>query len=381
MVLNPVKASIFIISIFLLLTSLLLMINQTDNASAGRNVPLPKPLAQSSAAVIDGNIYIFGGQNANETHDKIMLLDPTEDTIETLNVTLPYPLNNPTVFSDGSRAYILGGEQGISGNGTVCYPERSRNLTIFTPPNIINTFPDFFPYGLEGNAVAYDGRYFLLFGNCMCSTEDVRRNVIRFDPLELEFDIIKNVLPLNLSGASAVWYNEAAYIFGGKSDKGKILDTIIRYDRQGECVMLDIHLPEPVYKMGAARRGPQVYILGGITPRGLSDQFLRIDLDEQTVQRTGFYLCQPRASRAVVTIGDNVYLIGGDTVTGAAENMEIVILPEMSENTREIEENSGDIVLTAGIIGSIIMLSAVAAIYVMDYRRYRKETNEKKEKK
>ena len=381
MVLKPVRGSLFIVTIFILLTSLLLMINQTDNARAGRNVPLPKPLAQSSAAVIDGNIYIFGGQNANETHDRIMLVDPTEDTIETLNVILPYPLNNPTVFSDGSRAYILGGEQGIPGNETVCYPERSRNLTIFTPPNIINTFPDFFPYGLEGNAVAYDGNYFFLFGNCMCSTDDVRRNVIRFDPLELEFDISKNVLPLNLSGASAVWYDEAAYIFGGKSDKGKILDTIIRYDQQGECKILDIHLPEPVYKMGVARRGAQVYILGGITPQGLSDQFLMMDLDEQKVQKTGFYLCQPRASRAVVTVDDDVYLIGGDTTTGAAETMEIVILPEMSENTKENGENSGDIVLTAGIIGSIIMLSAVAAIYVLDYRRYRKDKSEIEEKK
>jgi len=308
------------------------------------------------------------------------LVDPAEDTFKSLNVTLPYPLSNPTVFSDGVSAYILGGEQGIPGNGTVCYPERSRNLTIFTPPNIINTFPDFFPYGLEGNAVVYDGRYFLLLGNCMCSTEDVRRNVIRFDPLELEFDIIKNVLPLNLSGASAVWYDEAVYIFGGKSDKGKILDTIIRYDPQGECVMLDIHLPEPVYKMGAARRGAQVYILGGISTQGFSDQFLIIDLDERTVQRTGFYLCQPRASRAVVTVGDHVYLIGGDTGTGPAVTMEIVILPEMSKKTKENKENTDDIVLAAGIIGSIIMVSLVAVIYVMDYRRYRREKNDKKKK-
>jgi len=355
----------------------LFLVLNVERVEGGRNVLLQEPLAQSSGVLFDGKIYMIGGRNNTEVHDRIMLMDPLTDTVTQLNTTLPYPLSNPITFSDGERIYIVGGSQGIPGEGTTCYKEKNANLTIFTPPDTIEIITDFFPYGMEGNAIASDGTYFYLLGNCMCASQDVRRNVMRFEPVGLELDIYEKVLPVNLSGASAAWYDGAAYIFGGKTDKGKSLDTVIKYIPGGQGEILDIKLPEAVYKMGVAQYGNMVYLLGGITGTGLSDQFLVVDLNERTVKKTGFYLSQPRATRASVPYEENIYLLGGDTVDGVSRSFEVI---EISDSGLEIdakEEKTDNTIIVFSIIGSAVLIFIISAIYIRDFLKYKKEKDEK----
>lgn len=377
MALNYLSHTFLVISLFILIDASLFLVLNVEHVEGGRNVILPEPLALSSATIVDGKIYIIGGRNITEVHDKIMLMDPLSDTITQLNITLPYPLSNPITFSDGERIYIVGGSQGIPGEGTICYEEKNANLTIFTPPDTIEIKPDFFPYGMEGNAMVSDGTYFYLFGNCVCASQDVRRNVIRFDPVGLKLDIYEKVLPVNLSGSSAVWYDGAAYIFGGKTDNGKSLDTVIKYIPEGPVEVLEIQLPEAVYRMGAAQYGNLIYLLGGITGTGLSDQFLVVDLNEQTVKKTGFYLSQPRATRASVTHGENIYLLGGDTVDGVTHSIEVIGLSDTDLKSNVKERNPENIILVSGIIASAVLIFIISTIYIKDYRKYSKEKEEK----
>lgn len=364
---------------FLLINAGLFLVLNVERAEGGRNVLLPEPLAQSSAAVLDGKIYVIGGRNTTDVHDKIMLMDPLSDTLTPLNTTLPYPLSNPISFSDGERIFIVGGSQGIPGQGITCYDDKNANLTIFTPPDTVEVLANFFPYGMEGNAVASDGRYFYLFGNCMCAFQDVRRNIMRFDPQNLKLDVYEKILPVNLSGSSAVWYNGAAYIFGGKTDKGKSLDTVIKYIPGESAEVLDIHLPEAVYKMGSAQDGDRVYILGGINETGLSDQFLVVDLSELTVKKTGFFLSQLRATRVSVVHGNNIYLIGGDTADGVSLSIEVIGISDIIKENIVEEEKTGNIIFVSAIVGSALLIFIISAIYIRDYRKYN-EDKEKKEK-
>ena len=374
---NKLGRTFLVISLFILTDACLFLVLHVENVEGGRNVFLPEPLSQSSAAIIDGIIYVIGGRNTTDVHDKIKVMDPLTDTITELNTTLPGPLSNPAAFSDGERIYIVGGSQGIPGEGEICYEEKNANLTIFTPPDVIEIIPDFFPYGIEGNAVASDGTYFYLFGNCMCAQQDVRRNVMRFDPHDIKLDIYEKVLPVNLSGSSAVWYEGAAYIFGGKTDNGKYLDTIIKYIPEGSVEVLDIHLPEAVYKISAAQYGNQVYILGGITETGLSNQFLVVDLNEGTVKKTGFLLCQPRATRASVAFGENIYLLGGDTADGVSLSIEVIRLSDSGLESSVEKENTGNIILVSGIVGSMALIIVISAIYTRDFRKFNKDKEEK----
>ena len=369
--------TLLLITFFVLIDAGLFLVLHVERVEGGRNVLLPEPLAQSSATILDEKIYMIGGRNTTDVHDKIMLLDPLADTITALNITLPYPLSNPITFSDGERIYIVGGSQGIPGEGTTCYEEKNANLTIFTPPDNIEIIPDFFPYGMEGNAQATDGTYFYLFGNCMCALQDVRRNVMRLDPRDLKLEIYEKILPVNLSGSSAVWYDGAAYIFGGKTDRGKFLDTVIKYIPGGPVEVMGIHLPEAVYKMGVAQSKNLVYLLGGITETGLSNQFLVVDLNEITVKKTGFFLCQPRATRASVANGENIYLLGGDTADGVSLSIEVIGISDTGSESHVEEGNSENIILISGIVGSAALIFIICAIYIRDYLRYNKNKEKK----
>ena len=129
--------------------------------------------------------------------------------------------------------------------------------------------------------------------------------------------------------------------------------------------------------MGAAQYGNLIYLLGGITGTGLSDQFLVVDLNEQTVKKTGFYLSQPRATRASVTHGENIYLLGGDTVDGVTHSIEVIGLSDTDLKSNVKERNPENIILVSGIIASAVLIFIISTIYIKDYRKYSKEKEEK----
>ena len=354
------------IPLTILLTLCLLHLG-TNEAEAKKSFLLHEPLSRTASAAIDGKIYIFGGENNTNMTDRIMVMDPDTGDIEPAGVNLPFPVTNPTAVTDGESAYIMGGETGKLVIGDICVLNRSRDLVIFTPPDTIEQVRDFFPYDLEGNAITFDGNYFYLFGNCMCGSKDVRRNVIRFDPKEREYEIYEGVLPSNMSGSAAVWYGDAGYIFGGKTDGNKTLDTVLRYVPGRPVETLNVHLPEPVFKAGIALDGDLAYILGGQSSNGPTDTIQLFDLDDRTFSKAANSLVEPRATRACVSIGDHIYLVGGDTPEGPSHSVERVAFIRAESDNEKWSYDRDEILLVAAIAGSVVMVSVVAVIYIRDY--------------
>ncbi len=366
------RKSLYRIPLIIIITFCLLHL-LPDEVKANKGFLLNEPLTRTASTAMDGKIYIFGGENETNMTDSIMIFDPETGNIVPAAVTLPFPVTNPTAATDGISTYVFGGETGVLVSVEECAPIRSRDLVIFTPPDGIEHVADLFPYDLEGNAITYDGSYFYLFGNCMCGSKDVRRNVIRFDPKEREYEIYESLLPSNMSGGAAVWYEDAAYIFGGKTDGNRTLDTVLRFVPGKPVEILNAHLPEPVFKAGIALDGDIAYILGGQTEHGPTDAIRLFDMNERTFSKADNSLMEPRATRACVSIGDQIYLVGGDTQEGLFQSIERVAFIRAEPDKEKWSYHRDDILLVVAIAGSTVMVTVVAVIYIRDYVKYRKQ--------
>jgi len=314
----------------------------------GAGCVLPTPLSEAGAATLGNEIYIFGGlAKGSGMQDSIMVYDVRANGLNTLMTKLPCKVSNPNAFALDGKIYVFGGQSEESGH--------LRNLTVFTPPSTLENYPDFFPYGVEGGAMAFDGKYLYVFGNCIESPCG-QRNLTRIDLRNLTLEVTPNVMPNNTAGASAVWYKGSAYIFGGKTNGGRLFDSIRKYTPGKTLEVLSKHLPTPLMKFGLVQKGNYAYILGGMMQTNMSDQVLMIDLDTLYITISGTTLCQPRACRGVVGWGNNAYLVGGNTISGPAEGIEVVTLPIPEPPAEQMDIDMGSVILVAGITGSLVVI-------------------------
>ncbi len=329
-----------------------------------------EPMAQMAAAVKDDKMYIFGGTNGSVMKDYIQVYDPVQETLTTLDARLPRPMNNAGAFTYGDKIYIFGGTE--PGNLT-----RNENLTIFTPPDKIEVKENFFDHGMEGNSVAQDGKYFYFFGNCICPFTPGRKDAWRFDAESLELKHYPNVLPGQLAGSVAAFYSGDVYIFGGKNRTHAYQDTILKWT-PGDAVaeVLSVHLAEPIMKLGLVRVGTEVFLLGGLSDKGMSDNVYVFDLEKQTIKITGQVLTHHKASRACVLIRDTAYLAGGDTPEGPGGGIEVVVLP-ISPSADDDGSDAGltrdDLILTLSIIGAGVVILIVIGVYLSAYKKKQEE--------
>ena len=359
--------------IILILLSLCTLPGGTD-AGQDRFITLPWAITRTGAAELDGQIYVFGGLCSGNISDSISMIDPVPGSVAELDTTLPHPIDNPTVFTDGRKAFIVGGKPIRIDPKPGCVDVQNMNLTVFSADGSLEHHRDFFPYGIEGASAAFDGTYFYLVGACMCSSAPGKSSVIRFDPDALSMEIYGEVLPHNVSGSTAVWHGGAVYIFGGKTDGGGVLDTVVRYVPGGDGEILPAHLPEPLYKTGAVLFDGEIYIIGGENPQGPTDRITVFDPTTGAIRDSGLRLMYPRASRAVIASEFGAYVIGGDTSDGPSDSIEAVRLgsdPGRDGDQEDTAFLSGNTILLLSVLGSFIIITIVIVIYLRDYRRWR----------
>ena len=343
-----------VVAAVLVLTATPLLFGRSSacGLDGGAGCELPTPLSEVGAAIVGNEIYIFGGvAKGTGMTDTIMVYDARANGLNTLMTKMPCKVSNPNAFALDGKVYVFGGQAENGGH--------IRNMTVFTPPSTIENKPNFFPYGVEGGAMAFDGKYLYVFGNCI-EAQCGQRNLTRIDLRNLTLEVTPNVMPNNTAGASAIWYKGSAYLFGGKTVGGRLFDSIRKYTPgkpNGTLEILPQHLPTPLMKFGLVQKGNYAYILGGMTPSNMSDQVLMINLDTLDISISGTTLCQPKACRGVVGWGNNAYIIGGNTKSGPAVGIEVVTLPTIPEPpTKKNGFDRGDLVLIAGITGSLVVI-------------------------
>lgn len=156
-----------------------------------------------------------------------------------------------------------------------------------------STLPD-----VGGPTTVSDGRYIYLFGGHFTDETGTSDLIFRFDPVSDMLVTLQARLPSTRRWMSATFDGRFIYLFGGLHRPGTCcsqtdLDEILRFDPlTGELEVLAVGLPTPLYATTAVFDGRVAYIMGGLcsygTPGcnqgpGTSRDFLRFDPETETI--------------------------------------------------------------------------------------------------
>jgi len=326
---------------------------------ASSPVKLPYALNDATSDYTGEKAYIFGGatvssEGAGQILDKILCYDPADSSLSELPTRLPLQVKAARSFWDGRSAYIF---SGVNRSGVPL-----DYLVRFTPPEKVEYWEHFFPYGLKGCSVAWTDQFAYIFGNCVCtSLNTTRQNVIRLDPATLNFTVIRDALPLQLAGTSAVWTGQYAYIFGGRTPDGTAtadLDSIYRFDPATEmCALMKARLPSPRYSTGAVMKDGKADIFGGDCASGSLDQVLVYDPAVDRLSVPDLKLPYNMSTSSYVLVEDQILIFGAKTAGTSPDTVEVVTLKPAPKAAPAQSLSKGELTLVAILMGFIALVA------------------------
>lgn len=165
----------------------------------------PCGLMDTSAVVIDGYAYIFGGEDSDGEKDYIFKFDPSSDTLTTLSITLPRAVSGFPAVAYNGKAYLF-----IAGSGVLEFDPVEETITKVCNVGNICSF----------SSATIIGSTAYIFGGK--SSSKATKTIFKFDCVAKSITTLSVELPYaEYSGASSVW-NGHSYIFSGISDSGNL---------------------------------------------------------------------------------------------------------------------------------------------------------------
>ena len=209
---------------------------------------LPQAFHDSAGAVIDQDVYVFGGGNATELSTVQRYRSGAGNVVG----QMPQARSDLVAAEVNGTAYVLGGFDGAHSVASVLATTDGATFRTVTQ----------LPQTVRYPAVAVlDGRIWLFGG----THEGVEVTTIqRFDPATGDV-VMAGQLPTPLSDASAVVLGGRILILGGRN-RAQILDTVMRFDPASGRTSIVGRLPYPVADAGAAVVDGVGYLVGGEGP-------------------------------------------------------------------------------------------------------------------
>ncbi|HWG92591.1 MAG TPA: fibronectin type III domain-containing protein [Candidatus Thermoplasmatota archaeon] len=310
---------------------------------------LPSPRHATSAAWVVGNtgdphpdvsveschptcqasrVYVFGGTADTDTLEvsslschptchagmQILAFDPVTEQVEVLDATLPsdrWGTSAATVPAGIVESASAASTEEVGAHS--CHPTCVRPAAIY----VIG--------GAAGTASVQSDASLACGPACTPLDE-----IVRFTPETGEVAVMGARLPTGRYGTATVHVPEpgaplgALYIFGGRTLQGNA-DTILRYDPATDTLTtLGARIPEGLCCTSATWDGQGVLLLGGASGGALTSRILRYTPATDTLVEVG-HLPSARGWTSAVTDGTNTYVFGGESASGALN--EIVVLP------------------------------------------------------
>lgn len=227
--------------------------------------------------------------------------------------SLPKPLSQSAAVWDGTHAYLLGGF--VPGEGP------SDRIYRFDPSTgAVTAMEARLPSGrYYASAIWADDAAYLFGGTSEAGSLADISEIVRYDPASDTATVV-GALPTGLAGSSAVWDGTHAYIFGGRLPAGAPSDQILSFDPQtNTTTILLSRLPSPRQAVTAISDGTRAYLFGGF---GFSflDEVVAFDPGTGSVEVVG-RLPTPRRYASAVWAGDQAYVFGGDTANGLTDQV------------------------------------------------------------
>ncbi|HUS73313.1 MAG TPA: kelch repeat-containing protein, partial [Sedimentisphaerales bacterium] len=289
---------------------------------------------QFAGGVIDGKIYVFGGNgNPDATNLKSTeMYDPaiTDPNINPWTMVADNP-HNPhgnggveelTAAVVNDKLYVFGAYGGLAPDGyygvfnfNETYDPATNLWTILAPrPTTL----------AAGPATVYNNEIYL-FGGCFDS-DNPSQNYIDYDIVEC-YDPNSNTwrfvtnMPKVLSNFGIATIGDKAYLFGGYDPNTvRLLDDVITYDFQTSIWDTSGYQPMPVrkgfmYSNSAPVIDGKVYLIG-VFEEGGGEGVLskRVDIYDPATNtwEEGTPLPLPLGDHVTLSIGGKIYLVGGD---------------------------------------------------------------------
>lgn len=277
-----------------------------DGKTFVRRAELPATVERLGTAIVDGSVYVFGGQIPGQIGawiSDVLRFDPASGKLGKVG-NLPSPLcGMATVKGRDGKVYLIGGW-----NNFITY---QRDILRYDPRTGVTVKVAELPGGRIFPAAAeVDGKIYIFGG-----TNDVDRNspdIVEFDPVKKTVAVV-GFLPYGLNGATAVACGESIYLFGGtKKDAGDNAD-IFKFTPKTRRLELVNQLPEPrcASAVVVSDKDGLIYLIGGYGARaGIMPDILVYDSANNLVA-TVAYMPAGRCALGAELVGDSIFVVGG----------------------------------------------------------------------
>ena len=283
--------------------------------------PYPIPIMDQATAVLNGQLYSFGGDSNSVVIPNAYRYDPASNTWTAI-AALPEAREAPRAASDGRFVYILGGWNGSAVDTN----------TLYRYDPVGNTYTTLAPYTIPTTAhgaVYLNGKIYRIggcAGDCVPGTASVEVYTIASDTWAPAA-----ALPTAAAWLMASTHGGYIYVAGGTDSGGDILKTY-RYDPNlntwDDAAIADL----PNVRWGAAADfvGSQWVISNGYQGPNLSPTAIAWDPVTNTWSSLPDTL-QARARMTGGTIGTAYYQVGGrdsaSGFTGTTDNQRYLDVP------------------------------------------------------
>jgi N-acetylneuraminic acid mutarotase len=286
--------------------------------------PLNAARDQFAGGVIDGKIYVFGGNRYPDGKN----LKSTEMYNPALNSWM-YKADNNDNSGNGveelsgavlnGRLYVFGGYGGGDPYGVFNFVEEYNPVT----DTWISKSPMPTTRGAVA-AVAYNNKIYLFGGVNNGVTYDVSDVVEAYDPAKDTWQTVTH-MPMPIDGRAVAVVADKAYVIGGvyydSHGQPKLVTNIFVYDFIADTWATGGFAPLPNprvfgYSSAAPVVNGKIYLIGGITGTSKENIWLSDKVDiYDTVSNTwqaGASLPTPTENHLSAIVNDEMYVVGGN---------------------------------------------------------------------
>jgi len=289
---------------------------------------MPTPRSAFAAAIVDEKIYVVGGQGEKVKKDKIVELYDIKSGEWTKGTPLPEPLDHLGIASHDGKLYVVGGAHKFG---------YSNKLLIFDPST--NKWTEGKPMPAARTALTVnfvDGKLYAIGG-----VDDVHNVVATnfvYDPVNDTWTE-KSPMPTARHHLTSSVVNGKIYAIGGRIFGDGIPEPFVNakalsnfdvneaYDPATDTWTKLEPMPSKRSGLASASIGNYIYVFGGEKVKGTFGNNEKFDTRNNT-WTTEAPLPTPRLGLEAVAIGDDIYLIGGKTWYSFGGEVEIYHVPK-----------------------------------------------------
>ncbi|MGX4282604.1 MULTISPECIES: Kelch repeat-containing protein [unclassified Bacillus (in: firmicutes)] len=283
--------------------------DQTEVKTWEGKEDLPKELSLFSTAVIDGKIYVIGGNNNGKVQNQIYVYDPKQNKwIE--KVSMNEGREGAAIAVVDHKIYVIGG-YGEDNSGSKTY---LKTVEVYDINTDSWTKGIELPKPLTGSSATVIGKDIYLIGGFNPSEGPTSNTYIYNTDTKTWSE--KSSLPIPLRALSTATVKEKIYAIGGENKSG-FSNSIFEYDPKTDNWTFKYSLRDKLSYIASTVYNNKIYLMGGSdSSKKASNSSVIYDPVANTVNDFQ-NLTSSRVAAGAATIKNNIFIIGGTTKGGS----------------------------------------------------------------